>query len=269
MLSQVPAVHASARRAIETAKAALEFHSEGRGLIAATLVRSALECAITAIWLTQSNESPLGFVSEEYRQRRILAESMAKTASRALREGASRVAHADDSQIETIAAHQARWFQQRCLTLKGGQDAYTHYRILSALVHPSPTLADFYLDPDEDSPTGCALHAEPRAVGHDAWAFFAVACMVWANRAIDHLDSSHQQRSRLRDIARELGIPETLEMTAGARQAAIKSEQARRRAQLEGSPRALVKRSRAHTGMALQSSTHSTPIARATRSNRS
>ena len=143
ILAQVPAVWATARHSITTGKAALDLYAEGRQLVALTLIRSALEAAITAQWLVQSNESIPGFIGEDYRQRRNIAKGMAGSGSALMREGALKVAHIADEDIETVAANEARHFERRCLTLKRGKDAYVDYRILSGMVHPSPTLADF------------------------------------------------------------------------------------------------------------------------------
>jgi hypothetical protein len=234
VLTRVPAVFATARYAVDAGKAALDLYAEGRQLVAMVLIRGAFESAITSLWLVQSREAVRGFVGEEYRQRRALSQSMALTASQVFREGATKVAHIDEEKVETIAAGQARSFEQLCLTLRGGRDAYTHFRILSSMAHPSATLSDFYLEPADHSPTGCQMYMTPKDVGHDSWAFLCVASMMWAQRAIDHLDVEHSHRSRLREVARELSVPETLELTPQALAAVNQAEQQRRRAGWKG-----------------------------------
>jgi hypothetical protein len=53
---------------------------------------------------------------------------------------------------------------------------------------------------------------------------------MWANRALDHVSKWHPHRSRLRQVASELGVAETLELTEKARQEANQSAPDRRRA---------------------------------------
>lgn len=228
-LAHVPAVFGVARHAIETGDAGLRLWAEGRQLVAVTLMRSALECAATAMWLVQNPEALIAFVGEEYRQRRTLSVDMAKSPSQSFREGASKLAYLDEERIETAAAPQAQKFWQLCEALVGGRDAYLYYRFESAMVHPTVFLTDFYVEPAE-SPAGCTLRMEPRPVDVDAWPYLTVATMMWAHRSLDHLSTSHPYRARLRDVARELGVPETLQLTEKARQEAEKSARKRRRA---------------------------------------
>jgi hypothetical protein len=232
--AQIPAVHAVARHTLELGDSAITLIESDREFAALTLMRSALECALTSVWLVQSDEAVFGFAAEEYRQRRAISAEMAKAVSESLREGATRIAHLDEESVETIASPQARAFQQLCNQFAGGNEAYLHYRIMSGMVHPCVTLTDFYLELDDDAPGGAALGMDPKPIGHDSWLFLTVASMMWAQRALDHLDSNHTQRSRLRGIAHELQVPETLSLTPEAQQAAAKSAQARRRAEWVG-----------------------------------
>lgn len=229
-LAQVPAVFGVARHAIETGDAGLRLWFEGRQLVAVTLMRSALECAVTALWLVQSPEAIMGFVAEEYRQRRNLSREMAESSVESFRAGASQIAYLDEGRIETTAAPQAKRFSQLCETLNGGRDAYLYYRFESAMVHPTVFLTDYYVEEAPGTPAGCTLMMEPKAVGVDAWPFLTVASMMWANRALDHVSKWNPHRSRLRQIARELGVAETLELTEKARQEAGQSARDRRRA---------------------------------------
>ncbi len=227
-VAKVPAVFATARHAIKTAHAGVDLVRAGNELVAVTLFRASLECTVTAMWLVQSREAIRAFLSEDVRTRRALSREMARSLHDSYRDNAGVVAHIDEEMIETIAAPQARNFQQLVSVLQGGHEAYIHYRILSGMVHPCANLTDYYLTPNEDSPVGVTLRFDPNEIGHDAWLFLAVACMMWASRAIDHLDVQHLTRSRLRAIAREIGVPQTLELTPEAEQEIYRQEQKRR-----------------------------------------
>jgi hypothetical protein len=159
-LAQVPAIFGVARHAIETGDAGLRLWSQGRQLVAMTLMRSALECAVHALWLVQSPEAIMGFVAEEYRQRRNLSREMADSSIESFRVGASQIAHLDEDWIEITAAPQAKWFSQLCETLNGGRDAYLYYRFGSAMVHPTAFLSDYYVEEAPGTPAGCRLQAD-------------------------------------------------------------------------------------------------------------
>jgi len=229
VVRRVPAVFGTARHAVELGDAAVELFVGGRELVAMTLARSSFESAITAMWLVQSPEGVKGFVGEDFRQRRTLSKTMSEAASTVFREGADRIAHLSEDKVETLAASEAKYFNARCEALDGGKDAYVLYRIMSGMAHPSATLVDYYLDANDDSPTGCDLHYEPKPIGHDSWLFLTVAAMMWANRAIDHLDSDHLHRNRLREIASELGVNDTLKLSWAARAKDITARRERRK----------------------------------------
>lgn len=91
--AQIPAVHAVARHTLELGDSAITLIENDREFAALTLMRSALECALTSLWLVQSDEAIYGFAAEEYRQRRAISAEMAKAVSESLREGATRIAH--------------------------------------------------------------------------------------------------------------------------------------------------------------------------------
>jgi hypothetical protein len=150
--AQVPAVYGCSMHALEAGDAALGLIKQGRELIAMTLIRSALESAMTSMWLVQSRESIFGFVAEEHRQRRAISKQLAQSVNPVMRQVSQTVAHIDEALIETVAAPQAQYFNRLCGSLEGGDEGYVHYRILSGMVHPSATLTDFYVDVDEDAP---------------------------------------------------------------------------------------------------------------------
>jgi hypothetical protein len=167
---------------------------------------------------------------------------MEQSATQLFKEGAALVAHADEEQIETVARRQAQHFEQLCHSLQGGDDAYIHYRILSAFCHPSALLTDFYLEPDDTIPSGCRLRLEPKQLEHDGWLFLNVAAMLWALRAWDDINITHPLWSALRLLARELEVPEALNVTA--RQAGcVPGRQAAKASYVEG-PRKKANRDR-------------------------
>lgn len=233
-LAHVPLVAGLAHHTLRLGAIVFDLYEQNLRLEAMPLVRSVYETAITAAWLSQSREAVGAFANEDVRQRKALSGSMAKAASDVFREGADQVAHITDSEIETIAQPQARSLEHRCRALApAGDHAYAIYRAMSALVHPSSTLADHYLTA-ADNDAGLELHTYPEQPDHNSWLYLTVASMMWAMRALDHMDADHPHRSHLRAMARRLGTSPTLRLTDAAADEERRAEQSRRRAARNG-----------------------------------
>lgn len=226
----VPLVSGLAHHSLRLGAVVLNLYESGLRLEAMPLVRANYETALTTAWLSQSREAISAFANEDVRQRKALSASLAKSASEVFQTSAPRIAHIDEDELETIARPQAKSFEQLCATLTpGGEDAYAIYRAMSASVHPSITVADHYLEAVETD-GGAILLIHPEQPDHLSWLHLTVSSMVWAMRALDHMDRSHTHRSHLRSMARTLGVAETLDLTQQAKTAEAQADKERRRA---------------------------------------
>ena len=185
------------------------------------------------MWLSQSREATYAFHNEYERQTRTLVEHGLKAASDAMRASASNLQPRLSQVYDTNSDPQARSFQQLCASLTAGPDAYVVYRLMSIYAHPSMAITEHYLVEAENE-AGVTLHAEPSQPTDHFWLYMTVASMIWALRAVDHLDAGHPHRSWLRQAARRLGIAETLRMTAEAQASEKMAENKRRRSAWKG-----------------------------------
>lgn len=223
-----PTVYALTRHTLHSGRAMMNLYEAGDELVSMPLARMTFQCAIYAQWLVHSEEALGGLLNEGYRQRKAVSRAMAASVNALFNEGASRVAHIDEEDIDSIATDAARNFEQLCNSLQGGHDAYIYYRLLSGMSHPSISLVDEYVKIDPDRPTSVILGRNPERIGHDSWLFLTVAAMIWGARALDHLDDEHVHRSFLRDQARRLRVAETLALTQEARAAEWQAGKERR-----------------------------------------
>lgn len=230
--ARVPAIFATGRHAVETAHAGVELIVSGRDLVAMPLVRSAYESAITAQWLVHSEIAIGAFLKEDVRQRRNMSRKMAQSAFESVRESASQFTHTNEPDIEKLlaATEEGRYMEQRCEVFQGGLDLYNYYRLMSSLVHPGATLADFYCQTNEESQLGVSLVTEPASLDTDGWIYFSIVSAVWGLRALDHVDQNRRDREHLRRIARELGFIETLKLTPEAERKILTMKRDARRA---------------------------------------
>lgn len=233
-LSHPALVFGLAQHTLRLGRVVLDLYEQGLRLEAMPLVRVAFESAITASWMADSREATHAFHNEEFRQRRNLANTMARSANEVFVEGAKEFKYLDAEDLETAANPQARNFERLCESLVGGRSAYGIYRAMSAYTHPSVMLADHYVVAHENSEVKVRLRNEPEQIDHDSWLYLTVASMMWAARALDVMQEDSPNRSYLRGVARRLKSRDVLRLTDEARASEAKAEQQRRRAQWRG-----------------------------------
>jgi hypothetical protein len=189
---------------------------EGCVLEAIPLIRTAYECALTAHWLAQVDDGAEAFMNRDVRSRAAAERTAQKAVSEVLRNGGP-IAGADLDKLETSAMGPAESFEQLCDDLTpGGADAYFHYRAMSMYQHPSVLLVDQYLSLSDDGTDFAAFHREPRAQESGAWRGLLTSSLIWSGRALDFFDGAHTRRSVLRRVAKELGTPDVLRLSAKA-----------------------------------------------------
>jgi hypothetical protein len=232
-MAHAPLVASLAYHALRLGETVIDLTERGRRLEAFPTVRATFETALTAMWLSQSREATPAFHNEHERQTRNLVENGLKAASEAMRAGAAGITARPSEEYETSANPQARSFESRCASLTGGRDAYVVYRLMSTYAHPSMAITEHYLFESENE-AGVTLHSEPTQPTDNFWLYVTVASMIWALRAVDHMDQGHPHRSWLREAAKSLGVAATLNLTAEAKAAEVKAEQERRRASWKG-----------------------------------
>lgn len=232
-MAHAPLVASLAYHALRLGETVIDLTEEGRRLEAFPTVRATFETALTAMWLSQSREATPAFHNEYERQNRNLIEHGLRAASESMRAGAAGVTPRSTQPYDTSVNPQARHFESLCASLGGGRDAYVVYRLMSAYAHPSMAITEHYLF-ESDNEAGVTLHSEPTQPTDNFWLYMTVASMVWALRAVDHMDQGHPHRSWLREAAKRLGVAETLNLTPEAKAAELKADQKRRRASWKG-----------------------------------
>jgi len=137
-----------------------------------------------------------------------------------------------------------RKFRERCEDLQGGLRLYSFWRIAASESHASTAVADRYIEQRPETESGVALSPDPRPGAHEAWLGTSLTMLVLASLAADRYDPTRRRRTRLKEIARELGTQPRWSKTAKGleRQAAYERAQrqrarAQRSALAGGSPR--------------------------------
>ncbi len=212
----LPIVFALTAHTHRLTAAALVLWDQDLRLEAIPLVRAAYEAALTSMWIAQVGDALPAFLNRELRQRRALAGTLGRTSWTLSPEELRKIGRAGYEARDTTSNAVAGSFQQLCDDLKpGGNEAYGLYRFMSALVHPTVSVADQYLEPrvGQAGWPPFALSVFPVKQEGDVWLYFLAISAMWSGRATDFYDRDRRRRSELRSAARTLGAPPVLTLS--------------------------------------------------------
>ena len=113
-------------------------------LEAVPMVRTAYESALTAAWCVHVPDAPIAIVNKHVVEHGKFMATLNR--SRSLSHLAADIK--SEALIETDSRDSAESFKRVCDDLDpGGDDAYSHYRLLCSMTPPGAFLSDFYVWP--------------------------------------------------------------------------------------------------------------------------
>jgi len=229
-LARMECVVGLARHVHETARAVSLLLDHKHYNAAAPLVRLMYECALTAIWLVQSenDDGVNAFMHEYARQQVNLASTLKRSITRTFRDGGATIPNTD---VETFlgSTDNARRFDLICEDLApGGTDAYIYYKALSRLSHAGVPVVDIYFAPPPRGSNVPPQRPKPAVrLDENLLAFLANASMVWSGRSVSYISKNTSYRSALRRAAKQLAITSEIQLSDTYR---LRHADARRRA---------------------------------------
>lgn len=204
------------RHTYETAYAIRLLLDNGHMLSAIPLIRLAYECALTSVWLVQSEgtEAVKAFIHEYARGNRSMKMNLRKAMSATFRDNAESIADADVEPYRG-SLDNAQRFDLICEDLEpGGADAYIYYRALSSFSHAGVRLLGQYFEPDPAGGPVPAIRSEPREpFGNNYLQFLTCASLVWAGRPITYLAENKVYRNFLRRAGNQIGVTSELKLS--------------------------------------------------------
>jgi len=144
---------------------------------------------------------------------------------------------AQQSRLDPLTTKASEKLYQRCEELDIGERAYPMFRALSALSHAGGSVIDLYFEatpPTGDQPDGGLVPAaHPKDWARDEVIGIALVYLLHAAMAWDKYEKDHPRRTRLKQIAAEMGMKLAWNQTAigQKRQSAWGQEQKTRRRQ--------------------------------------
>lgn len=173
------------------------------------LVRELLECAVTAMWVESfGKRAAMKILSEDARQRVQAFKSFVDAG--APDDGSEARWQGELEWLKPQTTPASEKLYQRCEEIKGLDGAYAMYRALSGLSHPSGLLIDLYMEatpPTEAQPEGgLRLVVEPEGWTNDAMLGIALNYLLLTSMAWDRIVKGRPARTRLKQVATELGV---------------------------------------------------------------
>lgn len=215
-IARMECVLGLSRHAYETASAIRLLLDNGHTLSAVPLIRLVYECALTSVWLVQSEgtEAVKAFMHEYARSNRSMKLSLRKAMSATFRDNADSIADADVEPYRG-SLDNAQRFDLICEDLTpGGADAYVYYRALSGFSHAGVRLLELYFEPDPAGGPMPAVRPDPREPFEDNFLLFMTcASLVWAGRPITYLAENKEYRDHLRRAGKQLGVTSELQLS--------------------------------------------------------
>ncbi len=194
-----------------------EVDGETAGIV--PLVRQAMECAITAVWLELAGyPAVLTLVREQSRQQRNVINEFIKSGATARADMA--LERIDDKFREGLlsASKAGERFEERCKEVEGAASTYAVYRALSATSHAGASVIDLYLastQVDENSRATAALRIDPGdPASRESHLGILLAMLLTASAAWSRIDRRRYVRTRIKELARELELPFRSQMSA-------------------------------------------------------
>jgi hypothetical protein len=172
------------------------------------LVRQLIECAVTAAWVeTYGRRAALKLIHEDARQRWLMFNKFVQAGVKD--DGAVEEWLAARTELDPDAQTPGARFWERCDELQSFTSSYAFYRALSLASHADGMVADLYhreVSKSPGSPLGVAITARPQAWAPDGMLGLALTYLLLASMAWDRLNEDHPSRTRLEQIAAEIGF---------------------------------------------------------------
>lgn len=187
--------------------AVAQLYRVGLSFEALALVRSVMECAITASWLAVYPDRTPNLLRASASERKVLLEGIVQRGFEA--DGALEQVESTLEYLGDKSTSSGRSFKSRCDSLAGGAEVYLMYRAISSLCHPSNTLADAYTEVTESSaenPWGLVLRGNPENNLAQNWLVMSLAMLLRAQIAADFVLERPRHSTQLSRLAQRMGL---------------------------------------------------------------
>ncbi|MFS0703330.1 DUF5677 domain-containing protein [Cellulomonas sp. 179-A 9B4 NHS] len=198
-------------------EAVMLLDEKGRQQAALPLVRQAIECGYTAVWLELAGyPAVLTMLREQTRQQRNVIDAFVRSGQAPNAESTARLNEELERALKSATAAGEK-FEQRCRELVGGDQIYAMYRAASHTSHAGTAVVDLYLESariGEIGARGAALRDTPKADSFEPWMSMLLVALVHATAAWSRIDARRTARTRMKSLAKEVGTTPHLQLSS-------------------------------------------------------
>lgn len=183
------------------------LYDAGLAFAATPLVRSTMECSVTAVWLSLSPDKTMDFVRGSAVNRRKLLNSLVEHGMTG-EPGLSQITESLE-RLEGRNHREGSVLRDRFEAVEGGANLFVTYRALSAYTHPTDSLANLYtevVDQSDDNPWGLVLGNTPEDDLADNWLGLQAFLLLRAQIAADSVLVEPRHKAQLQKAAEEMGV---------------------------------------------------------------
>jgi hypothetical protein len=192
------------------ARAIRVLDDAGQHIATFPLARQVLECSVTAIWLELFNDRAAQVVQRELFRNGIATMADINRAGAGIGVVETVGMEEQVAALSAVAAEQSKKFLERTKEIAGIPNAYLKYRALSSMSHADGLITFLYHDmipPTSESGPQIRLNNEAEDWGHEMVMRDVLSYTVRAAFVFDKFDSARPNRTRIKQIAREIDVP--------------------------------------------------------------
>lgn len=198
------------------AEGVMSLYDADQDLAAVPLVREAIECAVTAVWVDLAGYAGAhALLYEQTKSRRNALKAYVDMGMPSQDDVTQLDAELAASLKTNTGARQN--FEQRCREIEGGPWMYALYRAASQVSHATMSVVEMYMGEagiDDDAPHGLGLALRPAAYSPDAWLRYLLVAVVQATSPWSRLDKAHTHRTVMKALNTRLGTRYRQQFTA-------------------------------------------------------
>ena len=203
-----PLIYGFTAQAATLSKAVLTLYAAGQDFAALPLIRTTMECAVTAAWLSVADFQTRRVMYAGAEERRKLLHEIAEHTVVDVSDALAETLGMLDTLLEGGTLVEPSYWE-RFHQLVGGASLYASYRALCAYGHATPALAEAYMrqtEPTPSNPNGLQFASFPEENSPDSWLGSQSCMLLLAQISADSILSKRMHKTQLNTFADRLGV---------------------------------------------------------------
>ena len=203
-----PLIYGFAAQAATLSKAVLTLYTAGQDFAALPLMRTTMECAVTAACLSVADFQTKRVMYSGAEERRKFLNEIAEHPVVDVSDALAETLGMLDTLLEGGNLVEPSYWE-RFHQLVGGASLYASYRALCAYGHATPALAEAYMhqtEPSSGNPNGLQFASFPEEYSPESWLGSQSCMLLLAQISADSILTKRMHKTQLNAFADRLGV---------------------------------------------------------------